>query len=628
MKKITRFLFVLLAASCGLGVNAQTYVTTVSPGTVYSFISCSNAKSGYYMYDAGSALYINQGKTESDSTTNFMFENSATEGWYYLKNVATGNYLQKMAEKSGTNLPVSPTKYKADTTLTEIPSGWIYSVNLYDTADVVETDSMWYILKGAGSYPSFVYADTARNVVRALPGVTTFNNSYMFQLVTVDSLLYLKSKLGLYLGLSGATSDNGAKIPLVSDRAQAATFTVEMLDATTGKMRFTSSNDPTTKYLHMQGSDSVCYWSGSGAQSQLFAYKARIDSVQNTEVKYDTTITYSEAEIFQVAIANEDQMWIKSSNGYYLNMYFGAASAEGDNGITYWHGSGDASRWHILKVKDSGDNMAELKALIDAVSDYISRMDSAGKMGYYAVDAYTELDYQYEEAKGVYEYEGSTYNDIAVSINLLGGALNDFLATGVVKPEADKYYRIRNLVYNNYAAMTDTAGILLSLNPNDPRTVWQFTPDSAGYYIKNVWLNVNTINATPMIGLSPDYGSTWSLFNKVGDGRFQIHILKAYLTVPGSYEYWAASADSVLYSYSSVPESYWVIEECELPTYNYDDWTNKALKVSEAQASPAVAGVKYYNLMGIAADKSAKGLLIRRTIYSDGSVKSEKIYVK
>lgn len=621
MKKFTSILTALLTVF-SLPLVAQEFQTTISPGNVYAFLSCSNNHFGKYMYDAGEALYITDTIDETDSTTHFMFEASETSGWYYLKNIATGNYLQKMAVQSGVNLPLSPLKSSSDTVINELPAGKVYTVAISDTAHSIDLDT-WYIFRGAGSYPFFVYEDASSAVLHS-NNPEAFDTRYLVKFIQQDELIYAQTWEGNFFGVSGATADTGDKIPLVGETATAATFTYELLDTLAGLSRFTSSNDATTCFLHLQGNDSVCYWSGSGPQSQFYLYKAAIDSA-DAELRYDTIITVHEAELFQVSIANEDQMWIKNPDGMHINMYFGNPTA---SGVTYWTGSGDASRWHILKVKDGGDNMGELGALIQTVADFISRMDSAGKMGYYSVDAYEALFYDYDEAVGVYEYEESTFDDIAITIQILTNSLNKFLEEGVIKPEEGKYYRIKNNVSGLYAAMTDTAGIALEYNVDDPRTVWTFTAaDDGGYFIKNEWLKVIAINAYPIYGFSAEEGSTWSLFNRIGDGRFQIHILTPYSGVSSSNEYWVTT-DNILYAYSSIPESYWVIEECELPVYNYDDWTDYTLKIGGINATPSVVSVRYYNMTGVGFDSPQKGLNIKRSYLNNGKVKVEKLFIK
>lgn len=599
-----RFTLLAVLLTVFMSAFADEFLTSIAPGNKYGFITCSNNVAGYIMYDDGEGA-IRVGNPDnysfSDPNCQFEFEAAESDGWYYLKNVGTGNYFLHRGKPSGAsqpgdNLPLGPDKVVADTTYNETEPGWAYTVTAGDPAADLALDN-WYVLKGAGAYPTWLYAADDDMIHGGTP--EAFAREYLFRFVQNGESVAMQNYFGQFLALTGATTDDqDARIPLTATAADAAAFTWETIDAAKGQFRIASNNDEAVKYLHLQGNDAPCYWSGTGAQSQFLVYTAALDSAL-LEAAVDTVVTYSYAETFQVAIANGDQMWIKNSEGLHVNMYFGYPM---NSGVTYWTGSGDASRWHIVLVEEGGNYKEQLKALMDEMNIYLELKDHAGEVGYYSEDAYAVLLETAEQLLIEYDPEYCTDDDAQYYISVINDALSAFKNTGVVFPALDTCYRLRNTVTGEYAAMTDpgiiglvdgdsiplTVSIMLPFDEKDPRQVWQLNEgEDNDYYLRNMFTGQLTNNTNPIYGFSDEKGSTWELFNNTGEGKFQIHIHNSYFNNFNLREYWAAeelpegmARDSVAlaaYTYSSWSTTYWVFEACEMPEYNAADWNYAAI---------------------------------------------------
>ena len=597
----------MMAAVCLQAVAQDEFLTSVAPGNKYALISCSNNIGGYVMYADGAGA-IRVGNPDNYSITDpncqFEFESTDEDGWLYLKNVGTGEYFQQMATQSGVNLPLAPYAEMADTT-------WLEGERAVPASDPV-TDivlDQWFMLKGAGSYPYWICLteDELMGCTTELPEYAS--SSYAFRFVQVGDKVLMQTYGGKYVGRSDATTDDETLFIPVDDADYAAAFTYEMIDASKGQVRLKSDNNETVCYLHLQN-DHVCYWSGNGAQSQFIMYACTIEDMP----EYVVSHTY--AERFQVVIAAGDQVWIKTPSGQHVNMYFGNPQ---NDGVTYWTGSGDASRWHIVLVEEGGNPHEQLKVLMDAAQNYMNLKEHAGEVGYYSEEAYAVLAELFETLAMEYDPEICTDDDARYYISMLDEAMKTFLASGVVFPEDGKYYRLRNTVTGEYASMTDVSGyttavdgdtlvcgcgIMLPFNAADPRQVWKVTYNDEGFVnLFNAFSGYSLNNTDPAVGFTTDETSTWELFNNTGEGHFQIHIKYSYFNNFNLREYVAASepdpeADRAtqaltLYTYSSWSTTYWVFEECEAPEFDAADWTYNYIGYYADRAAYLEAHTRY-----------------------------------
>lgn len=576
----------MMAAVCLQTVAQDEFLTSVAPGNKYALISCSNNIPGYVMYADGEGA-IRVGNPDQYSITDpycqFEFESTDEDGWLYLKNVATGEYFQKMPTQSGVNLPLADFTEKADTTWHEGDQAVLGD----PVTDI--TLGQWFVLKGAGSYPYYVYADedVVLGCYTSLPELLPANAAFRF--VQEGEKVVLQTYGGQYVGRSEADTDDETALIPVGDLEDAATWTYEMLDATKGQVRLASDNHEAVHFLHLQN-DHVCYWDGDGAQSQFIMYSC------TTEPMPEFTVAWTYAERFQVVIANGDQVWLKTPTGQHVNMYFGNPQ---NGGVTYWTGSGDASRWHIVLVEEGGDPHEQLKVLMDAAQNYMNLKEHAGEVGYYSEEAYQVLADIFETLAMEYDPEICTDDDARYYIAQLDEAMKEFLGSGVVFPENDKYYRLRNTVTGEYAAMTDASGyttdvdgetvvcgcgIMLPFNEADPRQVWHLVYNDEGYVeLYSAYSGLCADNTDPLTGFTTEPTSNWELFNNTGEGHFQIHIKTSYYGNFSLREYFAAGepdaeADRAtqaikLYTYSSWSTTYWVFEECEAPAFDTDEWS-------------------------------------------------------
>lgn len=597
----------MMAAVCLQAVAQDEFLTSVAPGNKYAFISCSNNIGGYVMYADGAGA-IRVGNPDNYSITDpncqFEFESTDQDGWLYLKNVGTGEYFQQMATQSGVNLPLGPSAAVADTTFYEgdraVPGEPVSEIAL----------DQWFMLKGAGSYPYWVYVneDGVLSCTTELPEYASAD--YAFRFVQVGDKVLLQTYGGKYVGRSDATTDDETLSIPVDDADYAAAFTYEMIDVANGQVRLASDNNETVCFLHLQNTN-VCYWSGNGPQSQFIMTSC------TTEAMPEFSISYTYAEKFQAVIANGDQIWLKTPSGQHVNMYFGNPQ---NDGVTYWTGSGDASRWHIVLVEEGGDPHEQLKALMDAAQKYMDLKEHAGEVGYYTEEAYDVLSELFETLSMEYDPEICTDDDARYYISMMDEAMKTFLASGVVFPEDGKFYRLRNTVTGEYAAMTDLSsytttnelgdtvvcgcGIMLPGNEADPRQVWRVQYSDEGYIeIYNAFSGFCADNTDPLTGFSTEPTTNWELFNNTGEGFFQIHIKTSYYNNFNLREYVAAGepdaeADRAtqaikLYTYSSWSTTYWVFEECEVPEYDTADWTYNYIGYYADRAAYLEAHTRY-----------------------------------